>query len=699
MPLHTLCTSLHISARVSTQLYTISLHISARPCSSRLISRPVKVDVAAQGRLRGDRLEPHRRLLLPDANLADQIMRDRRVARLLAAAPVGPHRVRKPDAAVAVEAPAGPTPCRKGAGAHPRGLVRRDGRVAVVAREEDAVAVEAGQVALRDSCALGPLQEDGAVPLQRPVAAARHSMRVEVGAEGVPQGEAAHGQADGRPGLCSDVGEEGAGGGGFPHLRLRGGGARSARVEVVVEPARREVVEELLSAVHLLEHILDVPLACARHALAALPARRRVKLQGVIRPVETRHPPPLREPAAAAAPRHNLRADAARRVVPSPRQHEAVGRHVGLGAARPAVRLAVPALPARRPVRAPVAGRPGDRIGQVVLAVAADADAEGAPVALPVLRSRVLRPLDAGPVSARRHRLERVAAPGRLDPLAARRQRHPPLDVVPAAHALLRARQPVARQLGVAVRIPRPDRPAAVATQPDDLLRQAEGRDVGDPGVLAVDKSARHASLRLRRPREGVPLNAIAHLLEPGHCPVVIRKAAHVQSRSGCLAGRGATSHAEELDGPAVLARHRAAKDQTGALPHHPVAGADPVRLPRRRRDGESPGARQRGPLALVVLDGQVDVLRGEGDRASHAMDSRPEHDGRVPAPACCGRSGLEGLERLVAAARRVVAADSSVDEDAASRRRKRGRHVLIHGKRPGEAARLELQRVKEGHE
>ena len=170
--------SLHIcsSLLVSTQLCTISLHISARPCSSRLISRPVKVDVAAQGRLRGDRLvepgisrdvtawwsqaataactrlaesaaeisreicrlEPHRRLLLPDANLADQIMRDRRVARLLAASPVGPHRVRKPDAAVAVEAPAGPTPCRKGAGAHPRGLVRRDGRVAVVAREEDA---------------------------------------------------------------------------------------------------------------------------------------------------------------------------------------------------------------------------------------------------------------------------------------------------------------------------------------------------------------------------------------------------------------------------------------------------------------------------------------------------------------------------------------------------------------------------------
>ena len=172
----TLSAHLCSSLLVSTQLCTISLHISARPCSSRLISRPVKVDVAAQGRLRGDRLvepgisrdvtawwsqaataactrlaesaaeisreicrlEPHRRLLLPDANLADQIMRDRRVARLLAASPVGPHRVRKPDAAVAVEAPAGPTPCRKGAGAHPRGLVRRDGRVAVVAREEDA---------------------------------------------------------------------------------------------------------------------------------------------------------------------------------------------------------------------------------------------------------------------------------------------------------------------------------------------------------------------------------------------------------------------------------------------------------------------------------------------------------------------------------------------------------------------------------
>ena len=45
--------------------------------------------------------------------------------------------------------------------------------------------------------------------------------------------------------------------------------------------------------------------------------------------------------------------------------------------------------------------QPGDRVGQVELAVAADADAEGAPVALPVLRSRVLRPLDAVVVGRR----------------------------------------------------------------------------------------------------------------------------------------------------------------------------------------------------------------------------------------------------------------------------------------------------------
>ena len=68
-------------------------------------SRPVEEYVAAQASRRAHRLEPQRRLLLPDADLAAEIARDLDAARLLARPPVGADFPWHSDATVRVEVP------------------------------------------------------------------------------------------------------------------------------------------------------------------------------------------------------------------------------------------------------------------------------------------------------------------------------------------------------------------------------------------------------------------------------------------------------------------------------------------------------------------------------------------------------------------------------------------------------------------
>eukprot|EP01043_Picozoa_sp_COSAG02_P076207 COSAG02_NODE_16074_length_1115_cov_1.229331_2_plen_211_part_00 len=150
-------------------------------CTDEVDRRPGPIEdhVLIEGRQRGKSLKPRRGLFLPDPKLANEVARNVRATRLLAAAAVRSHLVWQLDLAVCVEARARPAKRRHGAVANVVHIIPSDVDTARVTTEEDTIAITASDLVLMDRNTLSPFDCHCTGALQRPVPLTRQPVSLQ----------------------------------------------------------------------------------------------------------------------------------------------------------------------------------------------------------------------------------------------------------------------------------------------------------------------------------------------------------------------------------------------------------------------------------------------------------------------------------------------------------------------------------------